>query len=237
MSAKPSSSSTVLPSAGNIANPVARAEPGGRSSLPKPRRATRARSRAATSSASSALASGTITANSSPPWRKTESSARTSSRSAAADLGQQPVPFEVPEALVDRLEAVEVEQDQGELARRGAVAGDLLGQALVQAAVVADPGQLVAPGQRPRAPRGSARRRRAEQHDAERDHRQADGLDDAPGPGPGAGRRSRTAAATAGRGRSPPGRRQRRRRHQQPPAGWAGRSGIVRRRTGRSLFR
>jgi hypothetical protein len=52
-------------------------------------------------------------------------------------------------ALVDLLEAVEVDEDQGELAPVPRVAGDLGRQPLVQGAVVADPGQLVAPRQRP----------------------------------------------------------------------------------------
>jgi hypothetical protein len=49
-------------------------------------------------------------------------------------------------ALVDRLEAVEIEEQEGELAAVAPVAGDFLGEALVQRPVVADPGQLVAPG-------------------------------------------------------------------------------------------
>jgi len=92
------------------------------------------------------------------------------------DLGQQAVALEVPEALVDRLEAVEVEQDQAELARVAPVAGDFLGQTLVQAAVVADPGQLVAAGQGPERLVAGAQAPR-QQQDARGDHGQAEGLE------------------------------------------------------------
>lgn len=81
------------------------------------------------------------------------------------------------ETLVDRLEAVEVEQDQGELAGVATVAGDFLGQALVQAAVVADPGQLITAGQRPERLVACPQPPR-QQEDADRDHGQAEGLDD-----------------------------------------------------------
>ena len=94
-----------------------------------------------------------------------------------ADLGQQPVALEVAEALVDRLEAVEVEQDQGELARVAPVAADFLGQALVQAAVVADPGQLVTASQYPERLMAGPQAP-GQQNDAGRDHGQAGRLDD-----------------------------------------------------------
>ena len=56
------------------------------------------------------------------------------------------------------------------------MAGDFLGQALVQAAVVADPGQLVAAGQRPERFVAGPQPARQQQH-ADRDHGQADRLD------------------------------------------------------------
>ena len=52
-------------------------------------------------------------------------------------------------ALVHLLEPVEVEEDEGELAAVPVVAGDFSREALVQGAIVPDPGQLVAPSQRP----------------------------------------------------------------------------------------
>jgi hypothetical protein len=69
----------------------------------------------------------------------------------SADLGEQPVALEVPERLVDLLEAVEVDQDQGELPLAARVSRELLGKPLVQRPVVADPGQLVAAGEREQA--------------------------------------------------------------------------------------
>ena len=83
----------------------------------------------------------------------------------------------MPVALVHLLEPVEVEEDQRELAPVPGVPGDFRRHPLVQGAVVADPGQLVAPGQRPE--RFVARAQAADQEDdADPDGRQAGRLGD-----------------------------------------------------------
>jgi hypothetical protein len=93
-----------------------------------------------------------------------------------ADLGKQAVALEVPEALVHLLEAVEVEQDDGELPRVAEVTGDFFVEALLQRPVVADAGQLVAAGERPERLVAGAQ---AEEQDDDtgRDRGQAGGLD------------------------------------------------------------
>jgi len=53
----------------------------------------------------------------------------------------------VPEAVVDRLEAVEVEHEQGALGAVAAAAGDVLGQRAVDAAAVEQSGERVVVGQ------------------------------------------------------------------------------------------
>ena len=68
--------------------------------------------RSASSSASSRLDSGRMTANSSPPTRQAMSVARTTPPDPVGDLGQHGVAAEVADAVVDPLEVVEVEDDQ-----------------------------------------------------------------------------------------------------------------------------
>ena len=80
------------------------------------------------------------------PLAKDEVLAANHPLEAGADLDQEAIAGEVPVGLVDLLEAIEVDHDQTELT---AVAGDLLGQPLLEVTVVADPGQRVAPGEGP----------------------------------------------------------------------------------------
>ena len=73
-----------------------------------------ARTRSAISSAASISVSGSRTANSSPPLRPAKSLARSTPRSVAPTFAQHLVPHRVPALVVDLLEVVEVEQEQGE---------------------------------------------------------------------------------------------------------------------------
>ena len=75
------------------------------------------------------------------------------------DLLEDAVAVLVAELVVDPLEVVEVDDDQRQLAAVATVACELLGQALAEDPVVADPGERVALGEpavaRPRSPPGA----------------------------------------------------------------------------------
>ena len=103
--------------------------------------------RAATPAASSAEVSGRISANSSPPYRAGTSEPRSDERMQLRDVDQDAVAIQVAEAVVDELEVVEVEHDDAERAMRPDGADHLLGQALVQVAVVEEARQRVAVGE------------------------------------------------------------------------------------------
>src|SRR5439155_11683696 len=65
-------------------------------------------------------------------------------------LGEHPVTREVAYAVVDRLEVVEVEHDQRQLAAVAVRTGDLARQRLVEVAAVVQPGERVDVGELPR---------------------------------------------------------------------------------------
>ena len=94
---------------------------------------------------------GATTANSSPPIRARQSPSRTTNEHAAPRCPQDLVAHRVAELVVDGLEAVEVEEDEGGAARPGDRARELG----VERAPVGEPGQRVAA--RP-SPAGAPRR-------------------------------------------------------------------------------
>ena len=75
------------------------------------------------------------------------SAERTTSRTRSASLRQDAVAGEVPDAVVDRLEVVEVEDDQGEVPVVAVCARDLAGERLVEVAAVVQAGQCVEVGE------------------------------------------------------------------------------------------
>jgi hypothetical protein len=66
---------------------------------------------------------------------------------AVGRLRQDPVPGEVPDAVVDRLEVVEIEDHEREAAAVALRAGDLAGERLVEVAAVVQPGERVEVGE------------------------------------------------------------------------------------------
>ena len=148
-SAKPSRSSTVAPSAGNIAKPVA-AETG----------------RCLVAAEAAAGRPGRAAAPPLPPplrrWPRGRSprtrrrpGGRPSPRPAPRRSARAPIsasrrsPSRWPKRSLTALKPSRSSRIRANSRRVAPVAGDFLGQALVQAAVVADAGQLVAAGQRP----------------------------------------------------------------------------------------
>ena len=93
-----------------------------------------------------------MTANSSPPTRQAMSAERTTSRTRSARLGEDAVAGEMPDAVVDRLEVVEVEDDEREAAVVAVRAGDLAGEGLVEVAPVVQARQRVEVGELARFP-------------------------------------------------------------------------------------
>ncbi len=99
--------------------------------------------RAATATAPSRPVSGRIRANSSPPNRATTSVSRAQPRITRAGLDQRLAARQVAVAVVDLLEAVQIQEQQRQ---RPAVARGALGltpQRLVEVARVVQPGQVV----------------------------------------------------------------------------------------------
>ena len=86
-------------------------------------------------------------ANSSPPMRATVSTSRTQALSRAATCLQQQIARGMAEGVVDVLEAVEVEQQQGRHVAPAADAGDRLLEPLEQQDPVGQPGQGVVHGE------------------------------------------------------------------------------------------
>lgn len=85
-------------------------------------------------------------ANSSPPQRKAGVGDAHGFQQSLGAIRQRAVAGQVPEAVVDRLEAVEVEQDQAEPPALAATTGQLDPERLAEGAPVAEPGQIVGPG-------------------------------------------------------------------------------------------
>ena len=83
------------------------------------------------------------TANSSPPRRARSSPARSSFVQFARSPAQQLVADRVAVDVVDVLEAVEVEDQQRERRAVARVAGDVHAEALLEAAAIEGPGQVV----------------------------------------------------------------------------------------------
>ena len=104
----------------------------------------RCSSRAAAARSSPGPASGSRTANSSPPRRPSTSEGRRSAASVGRDGAQEVVAGGVAAGVVDALEVVEVEHDQPERAAVVAhVVGELGREALGEAAAVERAGQRV----------------------------------------------------------------------------------------------
>ena len=82
-------------------------------------------------------------ANSSPPMRATVSVSRSSERSRSPTSGDELVAGIVAKRVVDLLEAVEVEHQQSDLLARAAIAGEGLGETVLEQRPVGEPGQLV----------------------------------------------------------------------------------------------
>ena len=105
-----------------------------------------ARTRSAISSAASISVSGSRTANSSPPLRAGEVPGPQHAAQRRADVREDLVPRGMPALVVDLLEVVQVEQDQGErrVGRRGLRERPL--QRVGDGALVGQPGEPVGGG-------------------------------------------------------------------------------------------
>ena len=103
------------------------------------------RSRSAKRCAPARSVSGRMTTNSSPPQRATVSPCPRERGEEPADRPQHHVAGGVTERVVDLLEAVEVEQHDGELVGEAVGAGDLGGEDLLECAPVREPGERVDP--------------------------------------------------------------------------------------------
>ena len=109
--------------------------------------ATWARRSSPSCSAPSVSVCGISTANSSPERRATMSVVRTRSRRIVGDLADQVVAGVVAEAVVDRLEAVDVDDHHRALAAVAGAEGDVLVELGAEAAAVEEAGQRVVVGE------------------------------------------------------------------------------------------
>ena len=131
------------------------------------------------------------TANSSPPRRASVSPRRMAARRRSRDLLEQAVAMVVAERVVDLLEAVEVDQQQGRHPAGAPEAGDRLLHALVEQRAVRQVGEVVVQREVAQAPRGDGDD--AEQRGEEQDQP--------------AGQQQVRAAASPRRSQRPPARR------------------------------
>ena len=107
-------------------------------------RATAAASRSATSvTPRPASTSGQITTNSSPPRRATVSVTRTAAVSRGPRASSTLVARGVAEGVVDRLEAVEVEHEHGDVDALALPAGQRVSEAVERERAVGQPGERV----------------------------------------------------------------------------------------------